>query len=162
MKDINKTKEQLINELVEKRREIAKLEKKEQALNKTSFYLDRINDSVILINTKEEIIKVNREFSNLWGYSYKEVKGKSVFKLFPKKEIPKQEDSKTNDIKNKSPKISVRGKSKEKELAKTKEELAEVKDKYLRLYSEFDSLDHSEIRTGSNEHHNMFERWPIL
>jgi PAS domain S-box-containing protein len=42
---------------------------------------------VILINTKEEIIKVNREFSNLWGYSYGEVKGKSVSMLFPKKEM---------------------------------------------------------------------------
>jgi molecular chaperone GrpE len=81
--------------------------------------------------------------------------------------IPNQEDSKTKDIKKKSPKISIRGKSKEKELAKTKEELAEVKDKYLRLYSEFDNFrrrtakEKLELVSTANED-LMIELLPVL
>jgi hypothetical protein len=39
MKDRDKTKQQLINELVEMRQKIAKLEKCEKVSDKTSFYL---------------------------------------------------------------------------------------------------------------------------
>jgi PAS domain S-box-containing protein len=89
MNDKYLTKEQLAKELAATHRKIADLQKKEEPLNKTSFYLDRINDSVIAINEKGVIRKVNREFSNLWGYNSEEVEGKSVLMLFPEKEIPK-------------------------------------------------------------------------
>jgi PAS domain S-box-containing protein len=57
---------------------------KKSSQRNSSFYLDQIDDSLIVINAKEEIIKVNKEFSRLWGYSSKEVLGKSVFNIFPK------------------------------------------------------------------------------
>ena len=88
-------------------------------------------------------------------------------KTVNKTDIPKQENSKTEDVKKKSPKISVRGKSKEKELLKTKKELAEVKDKYLRLYSEFDNFrrrtakEKIELVSTANED-LMVELLPVL
>jgi PAS domain S-box-containing protein len=96
MKDENKSKEQLINELTKMRHRIAELEKQEseykqtaEVLNRKSFYLDNINDTLIVLNAEREIIEVNREFSNLWGYSSEEILGKPVFNIISEEEIPK-------------------------------------------------------------------------
>lgn len=88
-------------------------------------------------------------------------------KTVNKKDIPEEGISKTKDIKKKSPKISIRNKSKEKEITKAKEELADVKDKYLRLYSEFDnfrrrtSKEKLDLVSTANEE-LMIELLPVL
>jgi PAS domain S-box-containing protein len=63
----------------------------EEELLKTSFYLDSISDTLIVLNDKREIIKINKEFSKLWGYPPEDVLGKSVFILFPDEEISKHQ-----------------------------------------------------------------------
>ncbi len=56
--------------------------KTEKQLQKSSFYLDSVSDSVIVLNAEREIIRVNKEFSKLWGYSPEEVIGKPVSIVF--------------------------------------------------------------------------------
>jgi PAS domain S-box-containing protein len=72
-------------------RDISERKKIEEVLLKSSFYLDSISDTLIVINDKREIIKVNKEFTKLWGYAPEEVLDKSVFKLFPEEEISKHQ-----------------------------------------------------------------------
>ena len=55
------------------------------------------------------------------------------------KEVIDQKDSNKKTAKKSSTKTSSRSRGKDKELAKVKSELSEMKDKYLRLYSEFDN-----------------------
>jgi PAS domain S-box-containing protein len=69
--------------------DITESKKVEEAFKKSSFYLDSVNDTLIVINTEKEIIKVNKEFSTLWGYSPEEVLGKPVSIVFPEEEKPK-------------------------------------------------------------------------
>jgi PAS domain S-box-containing protein len=61
----------------------------ETELTKSAFYLDSAGDAIIVINAEKEIIKVNKEFSGLWGYTREETLGKSVFDFFPEKERSK-------------------------------------------------------------------------
>ena len=70
-------------------RTIAERKKADEELQKSSFYLDSVSDSIIIVNTKREIIRVNREFSKLWGYSSEEVIGKPVSMVFPEEDMPK-------------------------------------------------------------------------
>jgi molecular chaperone GrpE len=56
------------------------------------------------------------------------------------KEVIDQTESNIKSNKKSSTRSSSRSRVKDKELAKVKTELAEIKDKYLRLYSEFDNF----------------------
>jgi PAS domain S-box-containing protein len=69
--------------------DITEQRKAEEELKKSSFYLDSINDTLIVLNTEKKIIKVNKEFSKLWGYSPEEVLGKPVSIVFSEEEMPK-------------------------------------------------------------------------
>jgi len=60
-----------------------------EELQKSAFYLDSVNDTLIVLNAEREIIKVNKEFEHLWGYPTEEVLGKPVSILFPEKEVTK-------------------------------------------------------------------------
>lgn len=74
-----------------------------EELQKSSFYLNSISDAVIVINEKREITRVNKEFSNLWGYSFQEVLNRDVFQLFPKIERHKHIPYMKEAIKTKKP-----------------------------------------------------------
>ena len=56
------------------------------------------------------------------------------------KEVLEHTESNKKSNKKSSTKTSSRSRGKDKELAKVKTELSEIKDKYLRLYSEFDNF----------------------
>jgi PAS domain S-box-containing protein len=94
--DKHKTKYPPAKKPAKLRRQIAKPGKpaagkkqKNPDLNRSFLNPDDISDSLIIIDDKKRVITVNREFSKLWGYSSKEVLGKSVFKLFPPEEKQK-------------------------------------------------------------------------
>jgi PAS domain S-box-containing protein len=84
-------------------RDITERQKALETLKKSSFYLDSVNDTMIVLNAKREIIKVNKEFSNLWGYSSEEILGKPVFKIFPEEEVPKHLSEMKKGISTKKP-----------------------------------------------------------
>ncbi len=74
-----------------------------ERLERFAFYLDTIPDVLSVTTLDTKIIKINKAFEKLWGYSAKEVIGKSILDLFPKEEIPKhkqeiEEASKTGRI----------------------------------------------------------------
>jgi len=56
------------------------------------------------------------------------------------KEVIEQTESNKKSDKKSSARTSSRSRRKDKELSKVKNELSEIKDKYLRLYSEFDNF----------------------
>jgi PAS domain S-box-containing protein len=60
-----------------------------EELQKSAFYLDSVNDALIVLDAEREIIKVNKEFEHLWGYPAEEVLGKPVSILFPEEEVTK-------------------------------------------------------------------------
>jgi PAS domain S-box-containing protein len=70
-------------------RDITDRKRMDEELRKSSFYLDAVNDTLIVLNAKREIIKINKEFENLWGYTSEKVVGKPVSILFPEEEMPK-------------------------------------------------------------------------
>jgi PAS domain S-box-containing protein len=84
-------------------RDITERKQLENALKKSSFYLENVSDTLIAINSEREIIKVNKEFSKLWGYSAEEVLGKSVFMIFPEEEIAKHKSEMEKAISSKEP-----------------------------------------------------------
>jgi len=84
-------------------RDITDRKRVEKELTKSSFYLDNVSDTLIVINDKKEIIKVNKEFSKLWGYSPGEVLGKSVLRIFPKEEIKKHQSEMEKTASTKKP-----------------------------------------------------------
>jgi diguanylate cyclase (GGDEF)-like protein/PAS domain S-box-containing protein len=84
-------------------RDITYRKRVEKELKKSSFYLDNVSDTLIVINDKKEIIKVNKEFSKLWGYSPEEVLGKSVLRIFPKEEIQKHQNEMEKAVSTKKP-----------------------------------------------------------
>jgi molecular chaperone GrpE len=56
------------------------------------------------------------------------------------KEVKDQKELNKKDHKKTTSRTTARSRSKDKELSKVKAELSEIKDKYLRLYSEFDNF----------------------
>jgi PAS domain S-box-containing protein len=84
-------------------RDITDRKQVEDALKKSSFYLENVSDTLIVIDSERDIIKVNKEFSNLWGYSAEEVLGKSVFMIFPEEEIAKHMSEMEKAISSKEP-----------------------------------------------------------
>jgi len=58
-------------------------------VRKTARYMNQIADSIVVLNRKAEIVRINKAFTNLWGYGVEDVLGKSVFDLFPEREHAK-------------------------------------------------------------------------
>ena len=84
MEDKNKTKEQLIKELEKLRRRINKLEISESEYKQSKDTLEflssvtqQVKDSIIVTDTDFKITFVNKATENLFGYSQKELLGKS-------------------------------------------------------------------------------------
>jgi PAS domain S-box-containing protein len=63
--------------------------KAELELGNSAAYLDMMGDALMVLSPDAKLIKVNRAFSKIWGYSHEEILGKSVFELFTQEETPK-------------------------------------------------------------------------
>lgn len=90
MKDENKTKKQLIKELIEMRHRVARLEasekrckKAEEALRLMKFSVDSTDDAVFLIGPDARFIYVNDASCNALGFSRKELLKMSVHDIDP-------------------------------------------------------------------------------
>jgi len=88
MKDKNKTKEQLINELAEIRQRITKSETAEierkliEEQAKTTAIIDAMIDGVIIADMQGKITNINRAISRQLGYGKEETIGKTQGELF--------------------------------------------------------------------------------
>ncbi len=88
MKDKNKTKEQLINELVEIRQRITKSEAAEveqkllEEQAKTTAFIDAMVDGVTIADMQGKITNMNRAISRQLGYRKEEAIGKTPGELF--------------------------------------------------------------------------------
>ncbi len=96
MKDENKTKEQLINELAKLRQKISALEasetdhmQAEEELKKSETYIDAMGDALIVLNMQRQVIRFNKAAIELLGYSQGEVPNLTFEKLFKEKEYDK-------------------------------------------------------------------------
>lgn len=89
MKDKEKTKEQLQNELTELRQQITELQKSEikhlqieKALKKSQLSLasifENIPQAVVYLNENGNIKNMSPRFAELFGYTLEEVKGKNI------------------------------------------------------------------------------------
>jgi len=98
MKDKNKTKEQLIEELAELRQRIANLERtenrREKATGKRSAeelqdIIDSIKDGIVLLDLTGKVIAINRSVTEASGYAEKDIVGKrlTLLKMFPPKSL---------------------------------------------------------------------------
>ena len=74
MKDIDKTKQQLVNELVEL----------SQAKNYLKSILDTSVDGIVVSDSRGFISMANKAMENLLGYSLEELIGKHPAQLVPK------------------------------------------------------------------------------
>ena len=92
MKDKDKTKEQLINELIKLREKSAELERlainskqNGEELIKVKDYLNNIIESsldgIVVGDSTGNIVKVNDSFLKLIGYRFEEVNGKHIMEL---------------------------------------------------------------------------------
>ncbi len=94
MKDEQKTKKQLVSEMIKLRRRITELEasesehrQAEDALRETTDYLDKLfnyaNAPIIVWDPDTRITRFNHAFEHLTGYTVAEVIGKKLQILFP-------------------------------------------------------------------------------
>ncbi len=70
-------------------RDISERKKWEKKLRESAVYLNIMGDVLIVCDPELRVVKVNKAFSNLWGYTPNEVLGKPVFELFKKGELAK-------------------------------------------------------------------------
>ncbi|MCP5049048.1 MAG: PAS domain S-box protein, partial [bacterium] len=92
MKDDEKTKEQLIDELTNLRQQVNQLKKateKEQGKSFDEFkaIFENISDGIVLLTATGKVLKVNQRILEVGGYSKKEIIGKRFIylKMFPLK-----------------------------------------------------------------------------
>ena len=87
MKGIDKTKNELFKELEETRRKVRELDicqaEYEKARDKYEKLLDSTPDAMLFVNTRNKIILVNAQFERLFGYSQKEIIGRTLDILVP-------------------------------------------------------------------------------
>ena len=91
MKDKDKTKEQLIDELKEIRERICVLQKPDPAEGQYREIVELSPDGIITVNLKGTITSCNQAFTYLAGFSKEEIVGKHFTKLptLRAKDIPK-------------------------------------------------------------------------
>jgi len=78
--------EQRIKELD---KEVLNLKRTEDTVKESAVYLDIMGDALMVLDTQARVIKINKVFSKIWGYTHNEVHGKPVFGLFQEEELPK-------------------------------------------------------------------------
>ena len=76
--------------------DITDRKKKEEELRESAAYLDIMGDALMVLDSKARMVKVNKSFSELWGYNPDEVIGKPVFGMFPEEELPKHQTEMEN------------------------------------------------------------------
>jgi len=74
-------------------RDMTESKESSEAIEKSAMYLDVMGNALMVVDAADlNVIKVNRAFTEIWGYSDKEAIGKSVFSFFPKSESPKHRE----------------------------------------------------------------------
>jgi adenylate cyclase len=85
MRDEEKTKEQLMDELLELRRQNSELERKFEASKETEEWYrdlaDNANDLIQSVTADGRFLYVNRSWCNTFGYSKEDVAGLSLFDI---------------------------------------------------------------------------------
>ena len=120
MKDENKTKKQLINELLELRKKNVELERSEinhkqaeETLKKSEekYYnlLENAGDAIISSNKEGIIISFNKKAEEMLGYSRGEILGKSITLLSPEKD--REREKKALEGLKKTKKLGIIGKT---------------------------------------------------
>jgi PAS domain S-box-containing protein len=105
MEDQDKTKEQLVDELVELRQYVAKLEaseakrkRAEEALRRERDFAEGLIETaqviVLVLNTEGRIIRFNPHMEEISGYSLQEVQSKDWFTTF----LPKREHKRIREL----------------------------------------------------------------
>ncbi|MCZ7395458.1 MAG: PAS domain S-box protein, partial [Candidatus Methanoperedens sp.] len=89
MKDEDKTKEQLIDELAGLRQRITELEKSETELGKTRAMFQGLfecaPDAIVVVNSEGRIVEANTQAEKIFGYSKNELLDKPVEVLIPER-----------------------------------------------------------------------------
>lgn len=95
-KDTSMTKEELLDELTEMRRQIAafkeghaeyeRVKKERQEPERITIMLNEIPDSVLIMDNRGQLIYVNSAAEHLFNVSREKVIGKSIWDVYPKKE----------------------------------------------------------------------------
>jgi len=75
---------------------ITERKQKEEELRESAAYLDIMGDALMVLDSKARMVKINRSFSELWGYNPDEVIGKPVFGMFPEEELSKHQTEMEN------------------------------------------------------------------
>jgi PAS domain S-box-containing protein len=71
--------------------DITERKRAEEKLKESAAYLDIMGDAMMVLDSQAKVIKINEVFSNLWGFTPDEVRGKPVFGMFAKEELPKHQ-----------------------------------------------------------------------
>jgi PAS domain S-box-containing protein len=69
--------------------DITENKKINEKMRDSSIYLDMMADAMMILDAETRLIRVNKAFSELWGYVPEEVYGKSAFEMFTKEELSK-------------------------------------------------------------------------
>ena len=100
MQDIDKSREQLINELVKMRQRVAKLEvadtERKQTGEKLRLFLHSVEssvDGVAMSDLSGKITYVNNAFGRMFGYSKEELIGKDIAFIWSEEQIPKLQEA---------------------------------------------------------------------
>ncbi|MFO7697788.1 MAG: PAS domain S-box protein [Anaerolineae bacterium] len=72
--------------------DITERKRAEAEVGMAAVYLDTMPDALCVTTTDSSIIRVNKAFSELWGYSSEEVIGRSIFDFLPNEERRKNRD----------------------------------------------------------------------
>jgi len=71
--------------------DITERKQAENELRESAAYLEIMGDALMVIDSHANVVKVNKVFSDLWGYTQNEVYGKPAFGMFPKEELSKHQ-----------------------------------------------------------------------
>jgi len=93
------TYEKLEQRIKELDKEVLNLKRAEDEMKESAVYLDIMGDALMVLDSQARVIKVNKVFSKMWGYTPNEVHGKPIFGLFQKEELPKHKSEMENAVK---------------------------------------------------------------